>query len=433
MVSSAAEMAAGATPTHPPVTRRSVLAGLGLALLPAVAGCSREPLGSTPTPAPTPTFKATCSNPSPPPADPPRLGVWFGAALDWAKDSIPDYTARLGHAPAVASVFDTVPFSNLALVDRVAEQAQRAHSMLLLTLEPRQGLQAVTTSVADNVAHEINTYNRAGVPVMVRFAHDMNGSWFPWSQDPVGFLSAFRRLADAVHLHAAGSAMMWAPHYGGGYPFGNPSVDPQPPDNDGGPVKVTGARYLARPGTEAFRLLDTDGDGMLTYRDDPYGPYWPGKDAADWVGMSLYHWGTVAPWNRNVLPTPNKFVRQLRGTYSTPNEPAINRDFYGIYGEQMQCPVAIPETAALYIRGQPGPTELEVKQAWWRQLFADSTHQQLPWVRMINWFEFPARYELEAKAEVNWSSTYTAEIRDAFRADLPTWARFAGDVPQCTS
>ena len=58
----------------------------------------------------------------------------------------------------------------------------------------------------------------------------------------------------------------------------------------------------AVPGTPDFKALDTNGDGVLTMADDPYGPYYPGDDAVDWVGMSLYHWGSSYPWGANALP-----------------------------------------------------------------------------------------------------------------------------------
>jgi soluble lytic murein transglycosylase-like protein len=67
--------------------------------------------------------------------------------------------------------------------------------------------------------------------------------------------------------------MLWAPNYGGGYPFAS-------------------GQYNALPGTSDFALLDTNHDGVLNMSDDPYLPYYPGDDAVDWVGMSLYHWGS---------------------------------------------------------------------------------------------------------------------------------------------
>lgn len=357
-----------------------------------------------------------CSNPPRPPTDPRESGVWFGVALDWDHQTIAEYAASLGDTPAVVDQFSAVPQSEQERkdTDAAVDQARHAGSMLLLTLEPRKGLDAVTTAVAQAVAHQLDAYNRAGVPVIVRFGHEMNGSWFRWGQDPAAYVSAFRRVATAVHQFAHGSSMMWAPNYGGGYPF-------------------LGGRYRAKPGTEAFRLLDTNKDGRLTQADDAYAPYWPGAEYVDWVGISLYHWGTRYPWGANVVPEPGKFVAQLRGTYNAGGgDQRYVPDFYEIYGERMHRPVAITETAALYVPSRPGPSGLAIQQAWWRQLFADSVHQQLPWLRMINWFEYE-KYEAGVGARVDWTVTRDPAIQAAFRADLPSWLRFAADVPHCTS
>lgn len=107
MVTSADGLAASPSSMCLGVTRRSVLAGMGLALLPVFVGCSRVPLETT-------TLKENCSNPRPPSASLPGSGMWLGASLDWKQDSLPQYTARLGHAPAVA-VFSTMFHSRTAL------------------------------------------------------------------------------------------------------------------------------------------------------------------------------------------------------------------------------------------------------------------------------------------------------------------------------
>lgn len=180
-------------------------------------------------------------------------------------------------------------------------------------------------------------------------------------------------------------------------------------------------------------MLDTNNDGKLTQADDPYAPYWPGVEYVDWVGLSVYHFGTTHPYGHNQPPEPGKFVAQLRGTYHGElGDEGYVPDFYKIYGERMQRPVAVPETAALYIPGRPGPRALAIKQAWWRQVFADSTHRQMPWLRMISWFEW-YKYEKEVNAEVDWKVTRNPVIRAAFRDALPSWLRFAADVPHCTS
>jgi hypothetical protein len=256
------------------------------------------------------------------------------------------------------------------------------------------------------MAAGLDRLNKDGVPVIVRFAHEMNGSWYPWSQQPQEYVAAFRRMASAVHRHAPGSAMMWAPNYGGGYPF-------------------SGGKYEAKPGTSSFAELDTDGDGSVTQADDPYAPYWPGRDSVDWVGMSLYHWGDVYPWGENEVPESGKFVDLLRGHYNGSNgDERTVPDFYGRYGAQQHLPVAVTETAALYVPGERGPGELAVKRAWWRQVFAEDNAKVLPWLKMVNWFEW-RKDEPEVRGVVDWTATRDKKVAEAFRQDLPDWLDYA--------
>ena len=61
--------------------------------------------------------------------------------------------------------------------------------------------------------------------------------------------------------------------------------------------------------------MDTDGDGDVTMADDPYGPFYPGDDAVDWVGLTLYQWGSGYPYGRNAGTEPGKFAAQVAGAY----------------------------------------------------------------------------------------------------------------------
>ncbi|NYD40422.1 glycoside hydrolase family 26 protein [Nocardioides panaciterrulae] len=338
---------------------------------------------------------------------PPRGEAWFGASIDWSRDSLAAYADRLGRTPAVAVGFYQLPMRkrDRTWLDQAVTQARAAGTMLLVTLEPRAGLGKVTQPVVEDLARLLDGYNRQGTPVFLRFAHEMNGSWYPWGQQPQAYVSAFRRVADAVHRWAPGTAMVWAPNYGGGYPF-------------------AGGRYAATPGSAAARALDTDGDGRVTQSDDPYAPYWPGRRYVDWVGMSIYHWGAAYPWGENEIPEPGKFTDLLRGTYdgAAGDERAVP-DFYAVYGERQRLPVAVTETGALYAPGRGGADELAIKQAWWRQVFAADHAQRLPWVKMVNWFEW-RKQEPEIGGIVDWTSTHGIVGR-AFCADLPTWLRFA--------
>ena len=338
---------------------------------------------------------------------PERGTAWFGASIDWSEDSLARYSRRLGHRPAIAVAFAGFPMSAQEKVwtDQAVDQAREEESRILLTLEPHDGLAEVTSARARALARQLAGYNRSGVPVVVRFAHEMNGSWYPWGQQPEAYVAAFRRVAAAIHTHAAGTAVMWAPNYGGGYPF-------------------AGGAHQADPGSEDAAALDTDRDGSVTGADDPYAPYWPGRRHVDWVGMSLYHWGATYPWGENEVPEAGKFIDMLRGAYdgSAGDELAVP-DFYGTYGAGKRLPVAITETAALYVPGGGGADELAIKQGWWEQVLAPGNVDELPWLRMVNWFEW-RKVEPEVGGVVDWSATSKADVRDAFTSALPDWLRY---------
>jgi hypothetical protein len=339
-------------------------------------------------------------------------GSYFGVSLDWEHDSAAAYAKRLGRKPAVYVQFVPFPVDADArgylgqAVDAIAEHG----GSLLLTLEPHSGLGAVTKDSAEDLARLVAGYNQRGVATFVRFAHEMNGSWYPWSQDPAAYVAAFGTVAEALHRLAPAAATVWAPNYGGGYPF-------------------TGGRFTAQPGTDAYRTLDTDGDGTVTMSDDAYSPYWPGDDAVDWVGMSIYHWGTAYPWGENEQPEAGKFVDLLTGDYhgGGGDERAVP-DFYAVYGDGHNKPVAVTETGAFYAPGRGGAAEDAIKVTWWKQVTDPDVARRFPRVQMINWFEWD-KAESEIGGRVDWTITRSPGQAAAIAADLPGTWRFGGDDP----
>jgi Glycosyl hydrolase family 26 len=345
----------------------------------------------------------------------PDDGVLFGVNLDWKSETLEEHRTNLGHAPAVAVQFSDIPYDRNTWehTKSAVRQVRENGGVLLLTLEPHAGLAAMSTDVINLLAYDLLDLNTNGVPVVVRFAHEMNGSWYAWGQQPTRFKEVYRQVADTIHRIAPGSSMMWAPNYGGGYPF-------------------TGGQFAAVPETAAYRELDTDGDGAVTMSDDSYAPYYPGDKYVDWVGISLYHWGNHHPWGNNDITEPDKFSNMLTGNYSgTAGDDIAVPDFYHVYGEQHRHPVAIVETAAIFTPSRQGESELAVKQAWWRQVFAADTHNRFPELKMINWFEWK-KFEIEINDHVDWRAAGAPAIKDAFVADLPDWLNYADSIHPCS-
>jgi hypothetical protein len=359
---------------------------------------------------------SACSAPPQPPGTrlarlEPGSGTYFGVSLDWERDTAAEFNQRLGRPASVYVDFFRFPFDEAQLknLDSFMGQVLAQRGLALMTLEPFDGLDSITDAVAEDLAGRLSQYNKQGIPVFVRFAHEMNGTWYPWGQHPTAYIRAFRSVAAAVHARANQTAMVWAPSSGGGYPF-------------------AGGKYQSKPGNPEFEALDTNNDGKLDMDDDMYLPYYPGDDAADWAGMSVYHWGNSYPWGENEIPEEGKYVAIITGNYNgLDGDQRAIPDFYHSYAVLHGKPVAVTETAALYNHAGKGPAELSVKQSWWRQVYDPKNISRFPMIKMINWFEW-RKHEGETKSEIDWTVTFDAGMARAFSRDLALYHPIFADM-----
>jgi hypothetical protein len=340
---------------------------------------------------------------------PPAGRAWFGMNLDWENQTVAEVSEDLGVTPAVLVQFVRFPLDDGGRTNLTAffEQVGAVGAHGLVTLEPHDGLESVTREAAADLARVLEAgWTDHGVATFVRFAHEMNGSWYPWGQQPDAYVAAFRTVAEAVQA-APASAMVWAPNEGAGYPFG------------GGP-------FEAAPGSNERAALDTDGDGELTAADDPYSPYWPGEDVVDWVGMSLYFWGLEYPWGENELAPTGRFAAQLTGQPTGAHDEASQvPDFYAEYAEGQDKPMAIIETAALYDPDGGGPDEAAVKSGWFQQVFSPDTRDRFGRIGMINWFEW-RKDEPEVGEVIDWRLASDRELARSLLGGVPDgWLEFA--------
>ena len=339
--------------------------------------------------------------------------MWVGMNLDWGAETVADITSKLGSPPAVVVSFVSFPLTadDVTNLQAAANQARDAGAVLVVTLQPWGGLSSVTDQATADVTRRLAAFGTQGVATIVRFAHEMNGTWYPWSQDPAAYVAAFRRVAEAVHATAPTAAMMWAPNQGEGYPF-------------------AGGQYEAKPGSPAAKALDTNGNGRLDPGDDPYAPYWPGAAYVDWVGMSLDHWGTTYPWGANTVPAAGKFAQMISGSPVAGGVAVPN--FYTDYAERYGKPIAIAETAALYRPGEGGAAETAIKTAWLAQVFSSVTRARFPLLRMVNWFDW-RKLETEVNAVVDWRVTANPAVRSAFLAAMTNGFHLGPAVPNAAT
>jgi hypothetical protein len=214
----------------------------------------------------------------------------------------------------------------------------------MITLEPQRPHDFALNWRAGSAAYEATRRYAVAVgqwkkPVFIRFAHEMNGSWYPWAEwidrnrnqqrDPgedTGFTAslyrtAFRNVALMFRRFAPNVALVWCPNSG----------------LLGGPQR------------------------------DTFGPWYPGDDVVDWVGIDAYERGWnmpgpgARPWGGQFAQT---ITHDAADDPNTPLDESIN--FYRTYARGKKKPMMIGETGATlsYRTDLPEATRAVLNNDW---------------------------------------------------------------------
>lgn len=347
---------------------------------------------------------------------------WFGPQLDWETDSAEDYRRRLDSDASLYGQRVAYPLTDDStfFLRRLVTESAAQGAVPVLSLEPSLPLAELDEEHARALAAELDAlHDQLASRFLLRFAPEMNGTWYAWGQQPDAYVEAFREMAGVVHDRVPSAAMVWSPVYGAGYPYGAAYGDVDP-DRD---ADVT--------------ELDTNRDERLDSGDDPYGPYWPGADAVDWVGLTLYHYGpdrgridnelddpesggetgdveTSTGFEIDRVPEPRAFRDRLDEVYNY-GAGAASDPFYARFAEGFDKPMLV-DTGALWLPDPDGDPELRIKRQWWRQVLrADSAW---PRIAGILWLE-ERRPEAEARDRVvDWRATRNSRLAAALLRDL---------------
>ena len=240
----------------------------------------------------------------------------------------------------------------------------------------------VTDAAIDALAKQCADINKGGRQVLLRFWPEMNGNWFAYGQQPVKYVAMWKKVYNAVKAQANQTYFLWSPSNGVGYPY-------TPPVDIGNRESVIdGKGSGAQLNRQEYRALDTNNDGTVDSADDRYSPFYPGDEYVDWVGLSMYWYSLTWQFDYNSMPTDDSFTTVLNAG-----------DFYNTYAVGRNRPFAVSETAAAYhlnneLRDHndpsiPNPSELEIKQKWWRLFLTNkdflTSHEKM---HLISLFEY---------------------------------------------
>src|SRR4051794_36786972 len=201
--------------------------------------------------------------------------IYVGASVDGLPGDpavLDPFTKATGMSPSVAMYFsDFGGRVDSAALKRLSDSGR----LPMMTWEPWNhttpssnpySLQAIAAGEFDAyLSSQGKALAAVGAPVAVRFAHEMNGSWYHWGQGVDGntaadYVAAYRHVHDVVTAAGASNvAWVWSP--------------------------IT---VISRPGV-------------------PLAPLYPGDGYVDWVGLSVYF---SSPTSRFASDVPST-LRQL--------------------------------------------------------------------------------------------------------------------------
>lgn len=337
---------------------------------------------------------------------------FFGALLDWDKDSAADYAQRLGTPAALYGQNVSMPVDDggreylKGYFSQIADQGSHA----LLTVRPGIALKDINDDVASAFARQITTA-AAGFrgKVLVRFAPEMNAPWVSWGQEPEAYRAAFDNVAAALRSTLPDPEMVWSPTAEKDYPF---QVETSTP-----------------PKGVPLGSVDTSGNGVWDQDDSAFEPYYPGDDVVDWVGLSVYHDTTGAGKASNTLPAAGEFNEALHVSSGGISSGGPGTDnFYNTYAQARGKPLLV-ETGAFYSPGAGGASELDVKQTWWHQVFASVAEPGNGAVRAVVWNETTDVRE-PGRVPIDWRSTAEPQLATPFRTSLDTSGLTLGPVTE---
>jgi len=138
----------------------------------------------------------------------PLAGCYIGAFIDNCTEgsNISAFEQRVGHKHAI--YINYIAWGRPFPV-RWASELREHGAAAQIAFEPNGGLHEVRDG--PYLRRWAMEANRAGIPIFLRFASEMNGAWTAYSGDPELYKEKFRLVHDVMERYAPNVAMVWVP------------------------------------------------------------------------------------------------------------------------------------------------------------------------------------------------------------------------------
>lgn len=175
------------------------------------------------------------------------------------KENIEEFQVNFGKKPYLVMVF--VDWDNF-IDDEVMRDIYAKECVLVVTWEPwhvidKKGIDydAILSGSADfyirDFAKKLKRINR---PIFLRFAHEMNGDWYPWSASKIGserYIAIYRHMKDVFDK-----------------------------------VGTSNVKWIFSVNWEDIP------------KENNFINCYPGDEYVDFIGIDGYNWGSTKPWSR---------------------------------------------------------------------------------------------------------------------------------------
>jgi hypothetical protein len=127
--------------------------------------------------------------------------IW-GFDIQWDRDLPTEVVSRLGKRPAYFNSFINMNATDFEknIILWNAQQCAKVGAMLEITVIPKILIETIPDVLYKEFALTMRYINfQYGVPVFLRFGHEMNGNWFPeYGMRPIEYKQAFQKITNYV-------------------------------------------------------------------------------------------------------------------------------------------------------------------------------------------------------------------------------------------